>query len=152
MVDRDAILSGRRIATLATTDADGSAYLTAVWYLWAEGAFFIPTSGESRKARNVAARPDASILVDQRGASLRGVAATGPAELVGGDEAGELNARIHARYLTSTGLDDVGLGRVLTASDDVTIRLVPGHWRSWDMDDVFGDLFRDPRLVRPLEP
>lgn len=147
----DAILGGRRIAVLATTNADGSAYLTAVWYLWGEGAFVIPTSSESRKARNIAARPDASILVEERGAGLRGVAATGRADLVHGDEARELTAAVHARYLTEAGLAHVGLGDVLAASDDVIIRLVPERWRTWDIGAVFGDLLADPELARPLD-
>jgi PPOX class probable F420-dependent enzyme len=152
LVDRDALLDGRRVAILATTDADGSAYLTAVWYLWAEGAFVIPTSGESRKARNVEARPDVSILVDERGANVRGVAATGRAEVIRGDAARELNATIHARYLTPAGVEHVGLGDVLATSDDVTIRLVPERWRTWDIGEFFGDLFADPKLIRPLDP
>jgi PPOX class probable F420-dependent enzyme len=151
LVDRDAILDGRRIAVLATTNADGSAYQTAIWYLWAGGAFLIPTSGESRKARNIAARPDASILVEERAAGLRGVGATGRAELIRGDEARELNAAIHARYLTPAGIDRADLGTVLAASDDVTIRLVPERWRTWDIGDVFGDLLADPENALPLD-
>jgi PPOX class probable F420-dependent enzyme len=152
LVDRDALLAGRRIAVLATTDADGSAYLTPVWYFWSEGAFVIPTSGASRKARNVEARPDVSILVDERGANVRGIAATGRAEVIRGDAAQELNATIHARYLTPAGIERTGLGDVLGASDDVTIRIVPERWRTWDIGEVFGDLFADPELIRPLDP
>jgi PPOX class probable F420-dependent enzyme len=152
LVDRDALLGGRRIAVLATTDANGSAYLTPVWFLWTEGAFVIPTSGKSRKARNIEARPDVSILVDERGANVRGIAATGRGEVIRGDEAQELNATIHARYLTPAGVERVGLGDVLAASDDVTIRLIPEHWRTWDIGEVFGDLFADPELIRSLDP
>ena len=71
------LLQGRYIATLATENADGTIHLTAVWYLFEDGDLFIATSSKSRKARNVAARAKASLMVDVRkpGAE-RGV--TGP--------------------------------------------------------------------------
>jgi len=54
------ILGGRHIATLGTENADGSLHLTAVWYLFEGGNLFVATSSRSRKARNLAARPNAS--------------------------------------------------------------------------------------------
>jgi PPOX class probable F420-dependent enzyme len=152
VVSRDAFLAERRIAMLATTDEDGSAYLTAVWYLWEDGAFFVPTGGTSRKARNARTRPRASIAVDARGASLAGVAAAGTVGVIVGDEALELNDRIHRRYVTPAGMDDPGLGGLLHEGDDVTLRLVPDRWHTWDMEPVFGHRFGDPSLVLPLAP
>ena len=137
---------------LATTDDDGSAYLTAVWYLWEGGAFLVPTAGTSRKARNADARRRASIAVDSRGAALAGVSATGPVEVVRGEEALALNDRIHHRYVTAEGMEDFKLGELLRAGDDVTLRLVPDRWHEWDMEPVFGLRFGDLRLVHPLEP
>jgi PPOX class probable F420-dependent enzyme len=152
LVDRDALLAGRRIAVLATTNPDGSPYPTAIWYLWTGGAFLMPTSSASRKSRNVVERPDASIVVEERAPGLAGVAASGRAEVIHGEEAAELNARIHARYLTPLGREHPQVGALLTASDDVTIRLVPERWRTWDMRSAFRDLFEDPELVSPLDP
>ena len=43
------LLQGRHIATLATEDADGSMHLTAVWYLFEDGALFVATSAKTRK-------------------------------------------------------------------------------------------------------
>jgi PPOX class probable F420-dependent enzyme len=152
LVDREALLAGRRIAVLATTNADGSPYPTAIWYVWTGEAFLMPTSGASRKARNVHARPDASIVVEERAPGLAGVAASGRAEVLRGEEAAELNTRIHARYLTPLGREHPQVGALLTASDDVTIRLVPERWRTWDMRSAFRDLFEDRELVSPLDP
>ena len=152
MVSRDAFLGERRIAILATIDADGSAYLTAVWYLWENGVFLVPTGGASRKARNAAERPRASIVLDARGASLAGVSATGHVEVLRGDEALALNDSIHRRYVTPEGMEDPGLGGLLRDGDDVTLRLVPERWQSWDLGPVFGGRLGDSRLVYPLAP
>ena len=43
------LLRGRHIATLATENADGSMHLTAVWYLFEDGALFVATSTKTRK-------------------------------------------------------------------------------------------------------
>jgi general stress protein 26 len=60
------ILRGRYIATLGTENTDGTIHLTAVWYLFEDGYLFVATSSKSRKARNLAARPKASLMVDVR--------------------------------------------------------------------------------------
>lgn len=151
VVDHHPLLEGRYVATLATENEDGSAYLTAVWFLWQQGAFHIPTSSESRKARNVAARGRASIMVDSRGANLRGLSARGGAAILRGREARELNASIHRRYVTEAGIARPDLGGLLSGSDDVTIRVAPERWREWDMTSAFGDLFNDPALLLPLD-
>ncbi len=152
MVDRDGFLAGRYIATLATENEDGSSHLTAVWYLYEEGTFYVPTASRTRKAKNVSARGQAAVMVDARcSAELRGVAATCSATLVTGDDALRLNRRIHGRYLTDEGLQHRLLGQTIASSDDVTIKLRPGRWSYWNMRDFFGDFFGDPKLVRSLD-
>jgi nitroimidazol reductase NimA-like FMN-containing flavoprotein (pyridoxamine 5'-phosphate oxidase superfamily) len=150
VVDRDAFLAERRIAVLATDDADGSAYLTAVWFLWEDGAFLVPTGAGSRKGRNARERARGAILVDARGERLCGVAASGRLEVIEGEAAVELNHRIHRRYVTAAGMDDPALGGLLVEADDVTLRLAPERWQEWDMEPVFGPRLSDPRLVEPL--
>jgi PPOX class probable F420-dependent enzyme len=152
VVNRDAFLAERRIAVLATVDPDGTSYLTAVWFLWLDGAFLVPTSGESRKGRNASARSRASILVDQRGDTLRGIAATGHVDVIRGDQALAFNNRIHGRYLTKEGMADPGLGGLLEGGDDVTLRLVPDRWQTWDLEPTFSDRLGDRELVYPLAP
>jgi PPOX class probable F420-dependent enzyme len=145
-------LAGRRIATLATENPDGSAYLTAVWFLVEDGAVFVGTSGTSRKARNAEARPRASIMVDARGVGpQRGVAASGPVTVLRGAEARAVNDRILERYLTPAGIAAPGVGRTIAASDDVTLRLDPGPWRTWSTSEDFEGRLEDPGMTLPHE-
>jgi PPOX class probable F420-dependent enzyme len=127
-------LQGRYIATLGTENPDGTIHLTAVWYLFEAGCLFVATSSKSRKARNVAARPKVSLMVDARkpGAE-RGVTAAGNAEVISGDQAREINLRIHHRYLSAAAISDPNIGPVFATFDDVSIRLTPVSWIAWDM-------------------
>jgi PPOX class probable F420-dependent enzyme len=152
VVTRDELLAERRIAVLATDDPDGSTYLTAVWFAFEDGAFLVPTAATSRKGRNARERPRGAILVDARGTAFRGVAASGRIELVEGAAALELNERIHRRYITAAGMADPDLGGLLSAGDDVTLRLVPERWQEWDLEPYFGTKLSDPRLAEPLAP
>jgi len=149
-VNRDELLAGRRIAVLSTEDPDGLPYLTAIWFAYEDGAFVVPTGATSRKARNARERPRGAILVDARGPAFRGVAASGRIELVEGDAALEINARIHRRYVTDAGMADPDLGGSLTAGDDLTLRLIPEHWQEWDLEPYFGTKLSDPQLAEPL--
>jgi hypothetical protein len=49
---------------LATTHADGSAYLRAMWAVWVRGRLAFSTGGATRKARNLAAEPRCSLGID----------------------------------------------------------------------------------------
>ena len=149
-MNRDELLAGRRIAVLSTEDPDGLPYLTAIWFAYEDGAFVVPTGATSRKARNARERPRGAILVDARGPAFRGAAASGRIELVEGDAALEINARIHRRYVTDAGMADPDLGGSLTASDDLTLRLIPEHWHEWDLEPSFGTKLSDPQLAEPL--
>jgi len=127
-------LQGRYIATLATENPDGTIHLTAVWYLFEAGHLFVATSSKTRKARNVAARAEVSLMVDARKPGTeRGVTAAGTAELISGDQSREINRRIHQRYLSAAAISDPHIGPVFESFDDVTIRIKPVWWTSWDM-------------------
>jgi PPOX class probable F420-dependent enzyme len=151
------VLWGRHIATLGTENADGTIHLTAVWYLFESGCLFVATSSKSRKARNVAARSKASLMVDLRRAGAeRGVTATGTVELTTGEQSQEINRRVHARYLSATAMSDPHIGPVFASFDDVTIRLTPASWISWDMavldaQALGGRLGRTPGYLLPLD-
>src|SRR5450755_3412500 len=136
------ILQGRYIATLGTENADGTIHLTAVWYLFEDGHLFVATSSKSRKARNVAARPKASLMVDVRkpGAE-RGVTAAGKVELISGDQSQELNRRIHSRYMSAAAIADPQIGPVFASFDDVSLRLTPTSWITWDMSVLDAQAF-----------
>ena len=130
----DDLLRGRYVATLGTENADGTIHLTAVWYLFEDGCLFIATSSKTRKARNVVARPKASLMVDARKPGTeRGVTATGRVELISGGVSQEINRRLHSRYLSAAAISDPQVGPVFASFDDVTIRLMPVSWIAWDM-------------------
>ena len=73
-------------------------------------------------------------MVDSRkpGAE-RGVTAAGRVEMISGDQSQEINRRIHSRYLSAAAMADPHIGPVFASFDDVTIRLTPESWITWDM-------------------
>jgi PPOX class probable F420-dependent enzyme len=151
------LLRGRYVATLGTENADGTIHLTAVWYLFEEGCLFIATSSKTRKARNVIARPKASLMVDARKPGTeRGVTAAGRVELISGGVAQEINRRLHSRYLSAAAISDPHVGPVFESFDDVTIRLTPASWIAWDMavldaQALGGRLAGTPGYLLPLD-
>jgi PPOX class probable F420-dependent enzyme len=148
----DDFLRGRRIACLATEEPDGSAYLTAVWFLYEDGVVYVGTSGISRKARNAAARPRAAVMIDSRGPGpQRGVAASGQATLLRGAEARAVNDRILERYLTPAGVAAPDVGRTIATSDDVAIRIDVGPWRTWSTSEDFDGRLEASGMAFPLE-
>ena len=78
------IIEARHYATLATHNKDGSIHTTPVWYLFENEKFYIDAKSSSRKSRNVAARSNATILVDIRQPGTeRWIYASGSAEILG---------------------------------------------------------------------
>ena len=153
----EALLRGRYIATLGTENPDGTIHLTAVWYLFEEGCLFIATSSKSRKARNIAARAKASLMVDvRRPGAERGVNGAGKAQLISGEPSGEINRRIHRRYLSATAMSDPHIQPVFAAFDDVTIKITPGSWTAWNMAELDAQAFggrlgATPGYLLPLD-
>jgi hypothetical protein len=151
------LLRGRYIATLGTENVDGSIHLTAVWYLFEDSCLFIATSSKSRKARNIAARAKASLMVDVRKPSAeRGINGAGIAELISGEQSREINRRIHGRYMSAAAMTDPQIGPVFASFDDVTIRITPGSWTTWamavlDAQALGGRLGRTPGYLLPLD-
>ena len=132
-----AFLRERHYATLATINEDGSIHLTPVQYLFENDRFFV-SSASDRKVKNIAARPQASVLVDTRrkqGAE-RWVSASGRAEIIKGEPSKQINAKIGERYLTKAGLEDPVVGPVFAAAGDVSICLNPDTWRSWELKSM----------------
>lgn len=151
------LIEGRRVASLATLNPDGSPHLTAVWYLYQDGYFFVATSSRSRKARNLAERPTATLMVEARKpGSERGVTTTGPVEIVSGEKAHEFNLRIHRRYLSAAAIADPQVGGVFAQFDDIALKLRPRVWTWWDMPELdamyFGGRFGStPGYILPQE-
>jgi len=137
-----ALLEGRHYAMLATQDADGSLHQTPVWYLFRDDQLFVGCQSSSRKARNVTARPTASLVVDTRkpGAE-RWVAGAGPVTIIRGEESRKLVRAIQERYLTPEALADPRVGPGFAAADDVTLNIRPARWRSWSGGDLDAQFF-----------
>jgi hypothetical protein len=150
------ILAGRFIASLGTENEDGSIHLTAVWYLFESGCLHVATSSRSRKARNVAVRPKASLMVDiRKPASERGLVALCTVDVIAGESSKEINARIHRRYMSAAALADPRAGGTMAAMDDITLKLTPTRWYTWDMrtldDAIFGGSMKTPGYMLPLD-
>jgi PPOX class probable F420-dependent enzyme len=125
------VLGQRLSAALGTLNDDGSIHLTYLLFLYEGGRFMLETASSTRKARNIAARGTASILVHGTAASGRSlmVEAEGRAKLVPLPEAHEVNHRIRAKYVLPDDVED--LDRVWGRFDDVSIEITPDRWRSW---------------------
>jgi PPOX class probable F420-dependent enzyme len=150
------ILKGRLIASLGTENNDGSIHLTAVWFLFEGGCLYVATASQTRKSRNVAARPKASLMVDVRRAGLeRGLVATCTVEVITGENSREVNARIHGRYMSQAALADPRAGGAMAAMDDVTLKLSPTSWYAWDMRQLdemfFGGTMNTAGYLLPLD-
>lgn len=151
------LLDGRYIASLATQNPDGSLHAVSVWY-WFDGAqVYVATSGRSRKARNLQANSNVSLMVDSRDvAASRGVNIAGRAQILTGDPSRQWNARVHSKYLSAAALADPKVGRVFAMVDDVTIQITPASVIYWDMrqadQQFFGGAFENnPAYLLPLE-
>jgi PPOX class probable F420-dependent enzyme len=137
-----AFLDERRYAILATHDPDGGIHLTPIWFLFEDDRFFFESFSGSRKVANLQANPAASVVVDAREPGQeRWISALGTVELLTGDEARGINARIRRRYLTPEALEDDRIEPVFAVADDVTLRLAPALWRSWDSKDLDSQYF-----------
>jgi hypothetical protein len=150
------ILTGRFIASLGTENEDGSIHLTAVWYLFDRGCLYVATSSRTRKARNVAAQPKASLMVDiRKPGSERGLVAMCTVDVIAAESSSEINARIHRRYMSEAALADPRAGGTMAAMDDITLRLTPTSWYEWDMrtldETVFGGAMKTPGYLLPLD-
>jgi PPOX class probable F420-dependent enzyme len=122
------------IANLATLNPDGSTHLVGMWFLWDGESLQLPTSGVTRKARNLERDPRATVMIDDSrgGFDLRGITLTGRAVVLRGPDALAVNRRIHLKYLTERGRELEVVDRYL-ATDDVTIRFTPERASSWDL-------------------
>jgi PPOX class probable F420-dependent enzyme len=153
----DEFLQGRYIAGLATLNDDGSIHLTAVWYLFDAGNFYVAIESSSRKARNVLARPEASVMVDARRTQPeKGVTAICTVEVLRGDEARPFIHRILSRYMSEAAMADPKAGGVMERLSDIVLRLAPQRWIAWDNADLDAQVLdgvfrRNPGYLLPTD-
>ncbi len=88
---------------LATVRPDGRPHVSPVWGVWLDGAVWFSSSGESRKARNLAANPHAVITTDD---ALEPVVVEGQATRVTALEPiTAFTAEVNRKYGGSYGVD-----------------------------------------------
>jgi general stress protein 26 len=63
------LIARQQVLMLATHQADGSAHVVPVMYLFEDGRFLVATSSQSRKARNVAVRSQVTVTIEDREAT-----------------------------------------------------------------------------------
>jgi len=150
------LLDGRYIASLATTNPDGSVPVVAVWYHFDGNHINVATSSRSRKARNLQARPKASIMIDARDPlASRGVNIAGSVRIFSNADSLSCNLQVHRKYLSAPALADPRVGNVFAAWDDITLQITPTSVTFWDMRDVdrqvLGGAFQqNPDYLLPL--
>ncbi len=138
-------LERQPFAMLATHNPDGSIHLVPLSHIFEEGRFFFATSSSSRKARNLVARPEATVTVDDR-STLEWVSATGTAELIRGQRSREINARLYRKSWTEADLETVR--PLLERTEDVTIAITPRRWSAWDIRSTFFTALREAKGSR----
>lgn len=130
------LLDRRVYAVLATPNDDGTAHLAPVMFLFDNERVAIETGAATRKARNVAARGHASVLVQTPEAAW--VLGTGMATIVRGADVARHRNSIRSKYLTASGRQ--ACGQLLDEMDDVIIVVEPRQWLSWDLTDFMETL------------
>jgi len=107
------LLGERRLARIATADAEGMPHVVPVGWRYEADSGVILVSGRdfaaTRKFRNVQANPQASIVIDDLASvdpwKPRGVMVEGRAEAVMGSDGHEGHIRISLDRIVSWGLD-----------------------------------------------
>lgn len=127
-------LESHMYLTLATRNPDGTLHVVPVAYRFVDGRFQVATSSSTRKARNLAARPDVTVTVDDR-TTIGWVSAVGTAELVTGPASRAMNRALYRLWMTDEGLDVVG--GLMHEVEDVTLVITPHRWLSWDWQTGF---------------
>lgn len=126
-----AILERGRYAVLGTRNADGSVHLVPVMYGVDGARILIETGLATRKARNLAAHPHATVLVlDPAAHDEAWVSGSGPVAIITGTPSVPLGRKLRSRYLTPAGEEQ--LGTAMARYDNSVVVITPDHWLSWD--------------------
>jgi PPOX class probable F420-dependent enzyme len=112
-----------QVATLATIDADGLPQLTEVWFLVEDGELRISLNETRRKTRNLAQRPECSVLILDLQNPYRYLEVRGRARLEPDD--GSFASRVGEKYGADLSAHDgPGETRVVVTIDPVKVHPV----------------------------
>mgnify|MGYP002652773781 CR=1 FL=1 len=123
-----------RTATLATTGADGSIHLVAMWYGIIDGEIWFETKAKSQKAVNLRRDPTITVMIEDGHTydTLRGVSIDGTAEIIDDPETNmRVGISVWERY-TGPYSEEVKPFVEQMMNNRVCVRVVPGRIRSWD--------------------
>ncbi|MEE4024727.1 PPOX class F420-dependent oxidoreductase [Gordonia sp. PKS22-38] len=130
----DDFVATSRTATLATTGADGSIHLVAMWYGIIDGEIWFETKAKSQKAVNLRRNSRCSVLIEDGDTydTLRGVAFEGTAEILDDpDSCLKIGVSVWERY-TGPYTDEMRPFVDQMMHKRVAVRLVTERVRSWD--------------------
>lgn len=127
------LLGSRLVAVLATLEPDGSVHAVALWFARVDDALVFATGSSSRKVRNLARDPRATVVLhDSRpGFEVCGASLRGHVEIVTDDAARPLVDAVHRRYVSAGGLE-VPEAQEFLAGDDVALVFRPDSATTWD--------------------
>ncbi len=123
-----------RTATLATTGADGSIHLVAMWYGVIDGEIWFETKAKSQKAVNLRRNARCSVLIEDGDTydTLRGAAFEGTAEILDDpDSCLKVGISVWERY-TGPYTDEMRPFVDQMMNKRVAVRVVADRVRSWD--------------------
>ena len=125
------LLTLELLARLGTLDSRGNPHVTPLWFVWADGAFYLTSISDRPHLRRLAANPRAGICVDVEEPERddgqhanRQVRAVGLAEL-SSDRGGLWTARITEKYVRGPAACAMRASRV--ADQRVVICLRPNR-------------------------
>ena len=117
---------------LVTTDAEGRAVPTPIWYLFRDGQFFFRTSDASIKTMNVRRDARVSICVQDERAPYKAVIVYGTAEITAADD--NLGEEMPRHYLGAIGAMGyrAAARSQIEAGPEVTLRVRPERYTTFD--------------------
>ncbi|MGX1808503.1 pyridoxamine 5'-phosphate oxidase family protein [Nocardia sp. NPDC055321] len=105
----DALLDLDTVAHLATIDEEGYPHVTPIWFVWAEGTFYLTSFAGRPHVRRIARNPRVGLVIDTEGELRsdgqrpnRQIRVTGDA-VVSVDQDGLWTSRIRRKYIGPPG-------------------------------------------------
>jgi PPOX class probable F420-dependent enzyme len=117
---------------LTTYRKDGSAFVSPVWFRWADDAFEVVIAEDDVKLRHLTRDLQCILVVFEATRPFRGVEVRGRAELVG-CEVRPIRAAVAGRYLGATDGERFAAER---AKPGVLLRLPADEQRGWDLSAI----------------
>ena len=127
-------LERSRTATLATTGADGTIHLVAMWYGVIDGEIWFETKAKSQKAVNLGRNNRCTVMVEDGDTydTLRGVSIEGTAEILSDAESSlKVGISVWERYTAPYTEESRPMVEQMM-NKRVAVRVVANRVRSWD--------------------